>query len=286
MSLWINLALNGLAVGGLYFLIASGLSLIFGLMEVLNFAHGSLFMAGAYVALQAWKWTGSFWAGILVGTAAGLAIAAAMERVAIRPLYGRPVFQILLTLGLVLVLDELVKLVWGPTAQPVPALPPALRGVLQILDHRFPVYRLFIIGVAAAVLVLVYLFLTRTRLGIIIRAGVEDAGMVAALGVDVQRVFTLVFALGGALAAFGGAVSAPFFGVFPAMGFENLLNAFIVVVIGGFGSFAGSAAASALVGLSGAFGGYYLPKWAAAINVGLMALVLLWRPTGLFGRKG
>lgn len=286
MGLLLWLSLQGLTVGMLWFLIASGLSLIFGLMDVLNFAHGAFYMLGAYGALTVYLRTGSFGLAVLGGLAFGAALGAAVEFIAIRPLYRRPIFQVLMTLGLILVFDEAVQAVWGPYPLPF-GMPAVLAGSFPLFDRPFPVYRLFIIGVGLAVWLVVHLFLSRTRLGITVRAGVENREMVQALGINIRAVFTFVFALGGALAALGGAVAGPFEGAHPMLAAENLLPAFIVVVIGGLGSFTGSAIAAILVGLTQSFVAYYQPQLALAVNVVLMAAVLMVRPQGLLGvRKG
>lgn len=289
----VSIVLQGLTLGMLYFLTASGLSLIFGLMDVLNFAHGSIFMIGAYVA---WVTSESlapslpssdlrFALGLLAGTLTGAGLGALIEWAGIRPLYKRPIFQVLLTLGLVFVINETVKLLWKADIHSL-ARPASLAGVLFILGRPFPIYRLFLICLGLAVLAAMSLLLKRTRLGMIIRAGVENGEMAQALGIDVRRVFTLVFALGSGLAALGGAAAAPFIGLVPTMGMEYQLSAFAVVVIGGMGSFAGSAVGAVLVGLGRAFADYQLsPLVARAAVVGLMALVLLIKPTGLFGIK-
>ena len=285
-GLLVTLALHGLAIGMLLFLIASGLSLIFGLMNILNFAHGSIFMWGAYLGMAAYVNTGSLALALLAGGGAGALIGFLMEYFTIRPLYQRHIYQILLTLGLMLVLDELLKAVWGPAVMSFPK-PGWLAGGVAVLGRDFPVYRLFIIAVGLLVLAGMHFFLTRSKTGIIIRAGVENAEMVQALGINVRRVFTLVFGLGAALAALGGVVAGPLIGLYPQMGLDYQLSAFIVVVLGGLGSFAGSAVGSVLVGLSQSFVGYYFPQGAMALNVVLMAAVLLIRPEGLFGtRKG
>lgn len=281
----VNLLLNGVAVGMFYFMVASGLSLIFGLMHVLNFAHGSLFMWGAYAAISVWLRTGSFVLALAAGTLAGGILGAAIEYVLVRPLYKRPVFLALLTLGLLLVLDESVKAIWGANMQP-PLVVAGLDGSVSVLGQQYPVYRLFIILLGGLVLGSVYLLLNRTRLGIIIRAGVQDAGMVEALGINVRRIFTLVFALGGALAGFGGAAVAPDSVVYPGLGLQFLLKAFIVVVIGGFGSYAGTAAAAVLLGVAEQMVGFYLPQLAHGLAMTLMAVVLLLRPEGLFNLGG
>lgn len=439
-KVWVSIMLSGLTLGALYFLVAAGLSLIFGLMDVLNFAHGTIFMLGAYVGYTffttpehffAWlpvalalggglllaafltgslaalraqgRWAGwllaaagalvvwavlfrlglpllarlllaaagaaLFGAGLrgapitptpaprgrplalavgivalalvvgaaqgtlaawvaatgtnlrfllamLAGAGSGALIGAAMEMGLIRPLYSRPLYQVLLTLGLVFVGDEFVKGVWGPTGFPMGR--PALfdggcraRTVgqwlaencasIDILGRAFATYRLFIIVLGIALLIGVGLLLQRSRIGMIIRAGVQDRQMVEALGINVSAVFTGVFAFGAALAALGGVAAAPFIGVSPTMGLEYQLQAFIVVVLGGMGSYPGAALGSVLVGLARAFGDHFVlsgialpgmesatrlsPAIARASTVLVMAVFLLVRPAGIFGKK-
>lgn len=283
MSLTLNLLLNGVALGMLIFLIAAGLSLIFGLMGVLNFAHGAIFIWGAYVGWATYGLTGSFILAILAGMVAGFIIGWVIERFFIRPFYDSHVAQILLTLGLMLVLTEGIKLIWGPNILGFDK-PELLQGVVTILNDPFPVYRIFTIAVGALILIGVHLMLTKTKYGIIIRAGVQNPEMVQALGINVRRVFSLVFAFGAALAAFGGVISGPSFGsIFPELGMQNQLAAFIVIVIGGIGNFLGVAIGSLLVGVTQTFMAYYVPEAALAVNVALMALVLILKPEGLFG---
>jgi branched-chain amino acid transport system permease protein len=281
----VYLTLNGVSVGMLYFLVAAGLSLIFGLMHILNFAHGSFFTWGAYVGLMVWFQTESFVLALLAGALGGAVLGAVTEVLLIRPLYKRPVFQLLLTLGLALVLDESLKVIWGPDLQP-PMIVPALNGTVDVLGQLFPTYRLVIIGLGVLVLGLLYLVLQKTRLGIIIRAGVQDRDMVQALGINVKQVFTLVFALGGALAGLGGIATVPFDGAYPALGGFYLLRAFVVVVIGGFGSFAGTASAALLIGVAEQLVGFYFPSFAYGLPAVLMAVILLLRPEGLFNLSG
>lgn len=279
-----NLVLNGLVLGMLLFLIASGLSLIFGLMNVLNFAHGALFTWGAYAGLAVYGRTGSFALALVTGTLAGALLGAGIEIMGIRFLYKRHIYQVLLTLGLLLVLNELVQAAWGPTILGF-SVPRWAAGSVPVLGMPFPRYRLLVLFVGLLVVAFLYLFLGRTRLGIIVRAGVENAEMVETLGINIRWIFTLVFALGGALAALGGVVAGPFFrAVWPQMGVETQLSAFIVVVVGGLGSVTGSVMGSLLVGLSQSLVGFFYPDAALAVNVGLMALILLVRPQGLFGR--
>jgi branched-chain amino acid transport system permease protein len=285
VALTVNLLLNGVALGMLVFLIAVGLSLIFGLMGVLNFAHGAIFIWGAYMGYTVYGASHSFVLAVLVGTLSGFVIGWLLERFFIRKFYGNHVAQILMTLGLMIVLTELIKVFWGPNQLGFDK-PPALQGVVEIIGMPFPIYNIFTIGIGVLLLVGVHFLLTKTKYGIIIRAGVQDPEMVQALGINVRSVFSLVFAFGGALAAFGAVIAAPTLGsITPDLGMANQLNAFIVVVIGGIGNFVGAAVGSLLVGLLQTFMAYYLPEAAIAVNVALMALVLIWRPQGLFGVK-
>lgn len=288
--------LSGLYQGMLFFLVAAGLSIVFGLMDVLNLAQGAFFMMGAYSgfavynALPAWSVTPRFVAALLAATLVGAGLGALTERAFIRPLYARPIFQIVLTLGLGMVAYEAVRAVYGPAGL-IPITPPAaLDTTVVILGAQFETYRLFIIGMGAAIMALTLVLLRRTRLGIIIRAGVENREMVEALGIPIARVFTGVFAFGCAIAALGGMTAAPYIGAYPSMGDVFLLNAIIVVVLGGMGSFEGTTIASLLVGLARASAEQisleYLgtPLLASVSILLIMVLVLLIRPAGLFGR--
>lgn len=281
-----NLVVNGLATGMLVFLLAAGLTLIFGLMDVLNFGHGGLFAWGAYAGVWVFAQTGSFIAAVIGAVIVGLALGFLMERVVIRPVYGNHVQQILVTLGVMLVLSELLKVVWGPNPISAP-VPKALDGSWSVGGVILIKYRLFIILVGVLVLVGLQLLMNRTRLGLIVRAGVQNKEMVQALGIPIHRIFTAVFMLGAAMAALGGAMLAPYSGViFAEMGMQFAILAFIVVVIGGMGSIRGSAFASVLVGLSGSLMAYYVPDLSLAVNMLLMLIVLLVKPSGLLGAKG
>lgn len=289
---------SGLYQGMLFFLVAAGLSIVFGLLDVLNLAQGSFFMLGAYAGFavygalpQAMSGGLRFGLALLGGTLCGALLGAVVERGLIRPLYARPVFQIVLTLGLGTVFTEVVRSIYGPAGLiPIPP-PAALDGAVPIFGAPFEVYRLFIIAVGALIMAAVILLLRRTRLGIVIRAGVQDREMVQALGIDIERIFTLVFALGCGVAALGGITAAPYLGAYPAMGDQFLLNAVIVVVLGGMSSFEGTAVASILVGLARATAEQvslqYLdtPILASVSILLIMILVLLVRPEGLFGER-
>ncbi|MGD6966270.1 branched-chain amino acid ABC transporter permease [Rossellomorea vietnamensis] len=286
MDLLFSLTINGLATGMLIFLLAAGLTLIFGLMDVLNFAHGGLFVWGAFSGVWAYNLTESFWVGIIAAIITGLILGAVTEYLIIRPVYGNHTQQILITLGLMLVLSELIKVVFGPD-QKAAAPPEFLAGSFMIGDVILIKYRLFIILVGLIVFALTYFILKRTRIGLIVRAGVMNKEMVQTLGINIQVVFTLVFMAGAAMAALGGMLMAPYSGVIYAeMGLEFGILAFIVVVIGGMGSFPGSLLAAILVGLAQAYMAYYVPALSLAVNMLLMTVVLIFRPQGLFMVKG
>ena len=287
MSTWVLLTITGLGLGAMYFLVASGLSLIYGLMGVLNFAHGALITVGAYAA---WWFGdqigGSAWQRLLLGGLFGLVVgavvAALIELVLIRPLYRRPVEQVLVTVGLALAIGALVQGIWGHDAKPFP-VPAWMIDTTSVFGANVPNDRFVEIGVAAAVLLGLTGFLRYTRFGLVIRAGVENRAMVSALGIDVRRAFTIVFALGGALAALAGVLSGVYFGVVdPGRGTSLLIFAFIVVVIGGFGSIGGSAVAAVAVGLIQQYANYYASSGTGDLAVVLLlAAVLLVRPHGL-----
>lgn len=286
MDTFVNLLTNGIATGMAVFLLAVGLSIIFGLMGVLNLSHGAMFMWGAYVGAWFFGATHSFWLAVLAAIFAGAVIGTVLERLTISRVYGDHILQLLLTMGLMIVLGELIKVVWGPNILTSPA-PDYLNGSWDFGGIILIKFRMFTIAAGLAVALAVYLLLKRTMLGIIVRAGVENPEMVQALGYDTRKIFTLVFALGAGLAALGGAVMGPMGGsISPGMGLDNQLLAFVVVVIGGLGNFAGSLVGSLMVGLIGAFVAWFVPEASLAVNVLLMAVVLLIKPTGLFGGGG
>jgi len=297
---YLTLTVAGLAMGMLIFLVASGLSLIFGLMDVLNFAHGAVFSWGGYagftvaVALnERWGWGASPSAPLnaallLAAIAAAGAVAAALgillERAIVRPVYGQHLFQILITLGATIVLEELIRIAWGPNDQvmPVSATLMGSWDVADVIVLRFPVAA---IALGLAVYLAMMLVLNRTRVGLIVRAGVENGEMVQVMGHNIHRYFTGVFAAGSALAGVGGLMWAMFSqSVRPTMGGEQLIFAFIVVIIGGLGSVTGSLVGALLVGLSYNYVAFLVPKAAIGVTMALMVIVLLIRPTGLYGR--
>jgi branched-chain amino acid transport system permease protein len=296
---WLTLTVAGLAMGTLIFLVASGLTLIFGLMDVLNFAHGALFSWGAYAGFSVallvngrWGWAASpsvlANAGLLLlaVTAAAVvsfALGVVLERVIVRPVYGQHLFQILITLGATIVLEELIRIAWGPNDQVMP-VPLTFQGSWDVADVvvlRFPVIA---IGLGALVYAGMVWLLNRTRVGLIVRAGVENSEMAQVMGHDIRRYFTAVFAAGSALAGVGGLMWGMFSqSVRPSMGGEQLIFAFIVVIIGGLGSVTGSLVGALLVGLSYNYVAYLVPKAAIGVTMGIMVVVLLVRPTGLYG---
>ncbi len=290
--------LSGLYQGMLFFLVAAGMSIIFGLLDVLNLAQGAFFMLGAYVGFAVFgaapasmPLEARFVAALVGAVATGAGLGALTEVVLLRPLYARPIFQIVVTFGLGMALTEVVRAIYGPVALAPIQKPAALATTFRVLGGRFETYRMFIIGVGALLMVSISLLLQRTRLGIIIRAGVQDSEMVQALGINVRRVFTLVFVLGTAVAALGGMTAAPYLGASPSMGAEFLLTAVIVIVIGGMSSYEGTAIASLLVGVTRAtteqISLQYLntPIMASVSILLFMIVVLLVRPNGLFGRE-
>lgn len=276
--------LNAIQYGFLLFLVASGLTLIFGILGVINLAHGSFYMIGAYLAYWLTIRTGSFAMAVAIGLPLAAALGWIVERLAIAPLYSRDhLQQVLLTYGLILIFNELQRMLWGNDAHGV-TLPASLSGSLELTDAQsYPVYRLFTSAACIALAFAMYLVIQRTRFGMVIRAGADNREMVQILGVDVGRLFSVVFSLGAALAALAGMLSAPLTSVYPGMGEQVLIISFVVVVIGGIGSIKGAFLAAMLIGLADTFGKTLVPEAASMVVYALMAVVLLWRPRGLFG---
>ena len=275
--------LNGLSWGMLLFLISMGLTTVFGVMGVLNFAHGSLFMLGAYLCMQFVRWVGSFWLGLLLGPPLVAALSVLIERFLLRPLYGRDVsFQLLLTFGVMLFLDDGVRLIWG-AAYHVVNPPQILSGVIPFFSQPYPVYRLFLVVLGPLVGVGLWTFFALTRWGKILRAAAMDRQMAEIIGVRVPLLFTAVFAFGAWLAALGGALAAPHQSIGPAMGERIIIESFIVVVIGGMGSFPGAFAGALILGLLNSFGTTLVPDLQMALPYILLAVILLTRPRGIFG---
>src|SRR6201993_909613 len=277
--------LNGLVYGMLLFLTAAGLSLIFGLMNVVSLAHGSFFMLGAFVGLTIFELTHNFWIAFLLAPIPVPVLGIAMEMLFLRPLYRRGhMDQVLLTFGFTFVFFDLVQSVWGRTVRGL-SPPQALQGMVEIGVGVFLSYRLFLIGLGFAIALLLWLFLERSRLGAMVRAGVDDAAMAAGLGANIPALFSSIFGAGVALAALGGIAAGPVLGLYPGMDTDILIPAFIVIVIGGMGSLRGAFLGSLLIGIADTFGKAYLPNLALFLIYLLMAIVLLARPQGLFGIK-
>ena len=277
--------LHGLAYGGLLFLVSAGLTLVFGMMNVLNFAHAAMYMLGAYFSYALLQETGQFWLSLMVCPILLFIIGALIERFLLRRvhIFGH-VHELLLTFGLAYIITEIVKWVWGnfPLAVNVGGF---LNETVEIIGITYPVYRIFIFACAVLVGSIMALILYKTRLGIILRAAVNDSEMVNALGFNVPLVFMGVFAFGAALSGFAGVIAGPLLSTFPGMANEILLDAFVVIVVGGFGSLGGAVAASLIIGELQSFGLLLFPKLSIALVYLLMAVVLIVKPSGLFGEK-
>jgi branched-chain amino acid transport system permease protein len=279
-------AFTGLVLGGILVLMAVGLSLIFGLMTVVNFSHGALYMLGAYVAFSIFGLTKSFWLSLILAPLVVGMLGLLIERVLIRPLYGRsPDDPLLLTFGLSLVIVETVKVIWGKVGLTVDP-PRDLAGAVDLGFMNFPLYRLFVVAVTAAVLVGLWLLLEKTNIGLVIRAGTRDPLMVRALGVDLGRIWLVVFGLGIGLAGLAGVLAAPMRGVYAEMGVEIIIECFVVVVVGGMGSLPGAVVAGLLIGEIVSLTTFFAPKLTEIVVFLTMAVVLLVRPSGLFGEAG
>ena len=287
--------LNAVQYGLLLFLVAGGLTLIFGIMGIINLAHGSFYMIGAYLAWSLTSAFGSLWLAIPAGIVLSVLLGIMIEWLLIRRLYKLDhLQQVLLTFGLILVVEELRGILWGNDVHGVPVPDPLTASIALTDTLSYPVYRLWISAVCIVFAVLLYLLIQRTRLGMIIRAGATNREMVQSLGINIGLLYRFVFALGVALAAFAGMIAAPVSSVFPGMGNQVLILCFVVVVIGGIGSVKGALIAALLIGLVDTFGKVLelqigslrlLPELAGMSVYLLMAVVLLWRPAGLFGRK-
>jgi len=277
-------ALNGLSYGVLLFLLSVGLTLIFGMLDVVNLAHGSFYMLGAYAGLTLIAATDSFWLALLLAPLIVAVIGMLVERSCLRPLYRRGALdQVLLTFGLIYLFEDLVKWIWGGRIRSIPP-PSLLSGSITLWGATIPSYRLFVIAFGLALAGALWLVLERTRLGAIIRAGVFDAEMTGAMGIDIDRVFTLVFGLGAALAGLSGVIAGPIQSAQPPMGASILIPALIVVVVGGLGSLKGSLIGSLLIGQAETFGKAWLPAASMLMIYVVMAGVVVLRPQGLFGR--
>jgi len=277
--------LHGLVFGAALGLLALGLTVIFGLLGVMNFAHGELYMLGAYAGIAVIGVAHSFWVALIAAPILVGLVAAVTEMTTLRPIYRRePLYGLILTFGLALVFREGARQIWGGDMRRV--LPP-FTGSTPLLGMTYPNYRLFLLAASSLILFALWLFFTRTRAGVVVRAAVQDAEMLDGLGVDVRRVFTLTFAASGALAALAGLLLAPIFTVYPQMGVEMILLAFIVVILGGMGSMGGSVVAAFIIGVAQSLFSLWMNPQRVAIAIfGIMIVVLIVRPRGLFGREG
>jgi branched-chain amino acid transport system permease protein len=280
---WIIQVFNGISYGALLFLLAGGLSLIFGMMRIVNMTHGSYYLLGGYVALSVIWRTQQFWLALIVGALAIALVGIAEWNAFLKRLSGQELGQVLTTMGFALIFQDLALVIWGgdPYTIPVPA---ALSGSWQVGTLYFPVYRVFIVGVAAFIGLVLYLVVERTRLGAKIRATVDDPEMARGVGINVYRISMGVFALGAVLAALSGVVAGGFVGVYPGADFEILPYAFVVVIVGGMGSLKGALIGSLMVGLLDNFGKALFPELSYFTLFAPMAAILAVRPTGLFGR--
>ncbi|MBT9176397.1 MAG: High-affinity branched-chain amino acid transport system permease protein LivH [Firmicutes bacterium] len=283
MHIFVMLLVNGLAEGALIFLMAAGLSVILGLVGVVNFAHGTMFIWGGYMSIWVYRLTGSFPLALLAALATGLIMGVVFERFFVKPVYGKVTSQILITLGLMIIFTDLVRLLWGPN--PIPMVrPPLLDGTWVFGQVIIARYRVFLIAVGLFVAVGINYLINKTRIGMVMRAGIQSPEMVQALGINIKLYFAAVFAGGAGLAALGGALYAPLVGsVWSGMGIDNQILAFIVVILGGMGSFYGSAVGSILIGLTSAFTAWFFPPLTAYSTLLIMVVVLSLKPEGLFG---
>lgn len=278
--------LNGLVVGMILVLVSLGLTLIFGLMGVVNFAHGDILLIGTYVTYAIIAATDQFWLALILAPLVVGLIGLIIERFALQFTYGKnPLLQLLLTFGIALILRELLQVIWGSEPLPVPS-PSWSRGMLDLGLISFPIYRLFLVTITVCLIIALYIFITRTDIGMVIRAGTYDREMIDVMGINVSRIFTFVFVLGCAIAGFGGALIAPIDNAYPQLGMNYLIISFVVVIIGGLGSFKGTVIAGIIVGQIMVITGMIASGWSEVVIFMFMAIVLLVRPRGLFGQEG
>jgi len=284
INFWVIQAFNGLSYGALLFLLASGLSLIFGVMRIVNLAHGSFFLLGGYVALTVIWTTGSWLLALPVAALVVAVVGLVMERVFLRPLGFDPLRQVLLSVGFAYLFQQAALDIWG--GDNLDIVPPAmLKESIVVGGFYFPMYRIFMIGMALLMGLVLWLTMEKTRMGAMVRATVDDSEMARGVGIDTSRVSMFIFALGAFLAGLGGVIGGAFLGVYPGLDFAILPIAFAVVIIGGMGSLAGAAVGSLLVGLADNFGKALFPEIAYFTLYAPMVLILALKPTGLFGRE-
>lgn len=286
MENFIIQVLNGLVFSMLLFVMASGLSLIFGQMNVINLAHGSFYLLGGYIGLTVADGTGNFWLALLVAPLLVGTLGLLIEYFFLRRLYGpqRQLDQVLLTFGIALIAADLIRWNWGAYVEAVPS-PPLLSEQTGVFGIRFPTYRLSLLGFGLTIALLLWIIIERTRLGAIIRAGVSDAQMVSGLGINIHMVFAVVFAMGTALAALAGVIGSPVLNLYPGLDFEILILTLVVIVVGGLGTLKGAFFGSLVIGMADTFGKALMPEFALFLIFAVMSVVLLLKPSGLFGLK-
>ena len=286
VNLIVQQLITGLALGSIYVLVGVGLSLVFGLLTIVNFAHGAFFMVGAYVGVFVFARTGNFWICMVAVPLVTGALGLLVERFLVRPLYGRGIdYPLLLTFGLAYVMMDLVRMLFGVQGEQFDT-PEILQGAVDIGVGMFPLYRLFLIVVTATVVFGLWLFLEKTRFGLIVRAGARDPLVLRVLGIDISKVWLAIFGVGTAIAGLAGLLAAPMRGVSPEMGVPVLIEAFVITVVGGMGSLAGAVVAGLMVGVVVSFTTLFQPEFAEFSMFALMAIMLIVKPNGLFGRKG
>jgi len=283
MGYWIVQTMNGISFGMVLFVIAAGLSLIFGLMRIVNLAHGCFYALGAYLAIAILQWTGSYFLSMVAGPCGVAILGMIMQRFFLHRFPKKPLSQILLTLGFVFILEDLALLIWGGEHREIPK-PPLFAGVLEIGDMSFPTYRLIIIATGILLAIGLWLFQEKTIMGATVRASVDDPEMAGGLGINVPALFTLIFCLGSLLSAFGGAMGGLLTGIYPGAEWEVLLLAMAVLILGGLGSLKGAFLASLFVGLVDNFGRVLIPNLALFTVFAPVALVLAFKQTGFFGK--
>lgn len=284
MQFWVIQTLNSLALGGLLFLLAAGFSLIFGLMRIANLTHGAYYMLGAYIGVSILKVIPNLWVAALLGGLVVAVLGGLVERFILRKLAGNELGQVLVTLGFAYIIADFCLVMWGGDPIPVPT-PESLESPIEIAGFMFPAYRLAVVVIALATGVGLYLLMERTRLGAMIRAGVDDMQMARAVGIPVSRLFTIVFCLGSALAGVGGILGGPIMSAYPGLDFDMLPLALIVVILGGVGSLIGAFVGSFIIGFVYTFGIALFPQFAYVILFLPMIVVIAFRPRGLFGRQ-
>ncbi len=284
-AMYVAQGMHGLAYGMILFLLASGLTLIFGMMGILNLAHAAFFMLSVYLCYQVIAWTGSFWLALLIAPVVAAVIGVLMERFLLRKVhaYGH-IGELILTVGVAMLISDAIKGIWGTENLPV-RIPEILQGLVTFGGLDYPIYRLFIIGLSLAILIVLALILYKTRLGMVVRAAVSDADMVDALGINVPLVFMLVFGVGTWMAGVAGVAIAPILTVFPGLADQVGMDAFIVVVVGGFGSLGGALLVAIICGLLNSYGIQFVSQLAPVLMYIFMAIVLVFKPMGLFGER-